>query len=124
MIGCLLAPLKVIWAFLRWTFTSGLKGWIVLGLLVVLVLFGVCKVNSAIQHTKTPVETTVSVPSKTDAPFIVQTSSRYYYAAEVVNNSGVVTMTRYYELFGGKWVFNPGTLKLGKEFGVVTVGRR
>ena len=122
--GCLLAPLKVVGSILRWCFTSGLKGFIVLGLVVLLGLVGYCQVNRALDGDKLPAETTVTTPSIAEAPYVVTTSSRYYYAAQVEQKDGITTITRYWELWGGKWVKNPGTLTMGKEFGTVTVGKR
>lgn len=115
--GCLLAPLK-------WMFTSGLKGFIVLGLLAILLLFGYCKVSDAFSGTQPPQEAVISTPSIQEAPYIVTTSSRYYYVKQVEQKNGVTTMTIYWELYGGKWTKHPGSISLGKEFGTVTVGKR
>jgi len=125
--GCVLSPLKIVWSFLRWCFSAGWKGWLVLGFIIILVLFGLCKANSAIRGVTTPkttTPTTIPAPSKFQAPYIVQTDSRYYYAKTVSQQEGVTTMTDYWELAGDKWVSHLGTLVMGKEYGKVTVGKR
>jgi hypothetical protein len=127
--GCLLSPLKLIWSFLRWCFSAGWKGWVALGLVSILLLVGTCKVINTVKGVTTPKTattqpTTIPVPSKFQAPYIVTTDSRYYYAKVASQKDGITTMTDYWELAKGKWVSHPGTLVMGKEFGKVTVGKR
>jgi hypothetical protein len=127
--GCLLAPLKYLWAFLRWCFTSGWKGVIVLIVVaVIVVVIGVSINNAVTKKSATPTATVpasvASVPSKFQAPYIVQTPSRYYYAKVVVQKNGVTTMTGFWSLDGKQWVPHTETLVMGKEYGKVTVSKR
>jgi hypothetical protein len=125
--GCLIAPLTALWHFLRWCFTTGWKGLLVLVLVVAIALFAYCKINTAVRGAITPkttTQTTIAIPTKVEAPYLVKTSTRYYYAFKVVQKDGITTMAGYWSLEGAKWVFYEETLVLGAEFGKVTVSKR
>lgn len=127
--GCLLAPLKILGDFLRWCFTTGWKGLIILGICVILAVAGTCQVSKAVRGAITPTPKTTQVteiptPAKSAAPYIVRTPSRYYYALKAVQKKGITTMTDYWELTQNKWVLHKGTLIMGEEYGKVTVSRR
>ncbi len=126
--GCLLSPLKVLWTFVRWCFYSGWKGLIILGICIILAIVGTCQVNKAVRGVisptpKTTIET-IAVPTKAQAPYIVKTPSRYYFALKAVQKKGITTMTNYWELEKDKWVLHKGILVMGTEFGKVTVAKR
>lgn len=113
MLGCLMAPVQ----FLKWCFTNGIKGLIVLGIVVVVVLAGFFVIRSSInaqaQPDKTKPTYTINLPSAKEAPYVIQTRSRTYYAALATKDkAGNVTMTDYWEWLGGKWTQNRGILKL------------
>ena len=50
-------------------------------------------------------------PSVKEAPYVVQTYSRYYFAKQVTGEPPNLTMTGYYSLENGKWVYYKGSLK-------------
>lgn len=129
--GCLIAPLTALWHLLRWCFTTGWKGLLVLVLVVAIALFAYCKVNTAVRGVITPKTTakttiaaTIPIPSKAEAPYVVYTSTRYYYAVKAVQKKGVTTLTGYWEWLDKKWTFNPNILVMDKEFGKVLVSKR
>jgi len=127
MIGCLLMPLKAIWTFLRFCFTHSWKGLVVLAIVIIIgvVAFNVIKGKiSGVVSPTTTTATQIAVPTAEEAPYIVQTSSRYYFATEVETLNDVTTMTGYWELVKNIWKFNKGTLILTKVYGTVKVGKR
>lgn len=115
--------------FFRWCFTSGMKGFIVLGVVLIMVIVGVVAVNSSCnksepKQTKIEQLQAVGLPDKTKAPFMVKTISRVYYAKEAKKKDGIVTMTGYWEFLDGKWREQPSIELLESEFGKITVSRR
>ena len=127
MIGCLLMPLKAIWTFLRFCFTHSWKGFVVLAIVIIIGVVAFNVIKGKISSTISPTPTTatqVGVPTAEEAPYIVQTSSRYYFAAEVETKNDITTMTGYWELLDNIWTFNKGTLVLAKVYGIVKVGKR
>jgi hypothetical protein len=126
--GCLsIFALPVL--FFRWCFTNGLKGFIVLGIVLVLVIVGVVAVNSSCnkpepKQTKIEQLQAVGLPDKTKAPYMVKTISRVYYAKEAKKKDGVVTMTGYWEFINGKWQEQKSIELPESEFGKITVSRR
>jgi len=135
--GCLVGVFKVLFTivkvaftllfnFLKWCFTSGWKGIMVIGTICVLLVLIIIVVHT---NTGTGIKdkntiTSAAAPTVAQAPYIIQTSSRYYYAAKAETKDGITTMTGYWELTGKTWKYNKGTLVLTKEFGTVTVGKR
>lgn len=127
--GCLLLifmPFVLIYKFVRWALSNGAKGWIILAVVVIFGLIGFSVVKSAITHGNSkPAAVSIPAPSSNEAPFVVHTSSRMYYAKQAVKaKDGTVTMTVYWELSGGKWNKNNGTFTLDKSFGNVTIEKR
>lgn len=115
--------------FIRWCFTSGLKGFIVLGVVLIMVIVGVVAVNSSCnssepKQTKIEQLQQVGLPDKTKAPFMVKTISRVYYAKEAKKKDGVVTMNTYWEFINGKWREQNSIELLESEFGKITISRR
>jgi hypothetical protein len=119
--------------FLKWTFTNGLKGIIVLVVVIVLLLIGYFTIRHYIDESmnqgKPPVtastEITAGLPTSKEAPYQVLTWSRTYYAVKAVKNKdGTVILTDYWQVLNKKWVFTKGTFKLDESFGTLTVKKR
>lgn len=49
-------------------------------------------------------------PSTAEAPYVVQTYSSYYFAKQVTGTPPNLTITGYYYLQNGKWVYSKGRL--------------
>lgn len=121
--GCLMAP----FSFIKWAFTNGIKGFIVLGIVLVLLLSGFFVIRHEINstNTKPAASNQVALPSVKLAPYQVDTWSRTYYAAKAVKNKdGTTTMTDYYELLKNKWTLTKGSFTFTKDFGDVKIRRR
>lgn len=126
--GCLLAP----FSFLKWAFTNGWKGIIVLIVVLIMVVVGFFvikgKVDESMKNDSKPAVTATvqpGVPSNKTAPFLVRTWSRNYYAVKAVQDKdGSVTMTGYWESINGKWVERKGVLDLDPTFGKITIQKR
>lgn len=123
MIGCLLGIFIVPYKFLQWCFTNGIKGLIILGVTVVILLVGILFIRSSIINQVDPVQQQgpayeLNIPDRQDAPFKVETSTRSYYTTLAIKDkaTGDVTMTDWWELMGGvKWTKNEGTLVLDTQ---------
>lgn len=128
--GCLLTI--ILWPFylIRWAYRNGWKGWVVFAVVVIAVLIGFFvirgEINKAMNPEQTQVADQVVLPGETIAPYVIQTWSRIYYAAEAVKDKdGNVTMTDYWELNGGEWKRIETTLILdAASYGDVIVSRR
>jgi hypothetical protein len=126
--GCLFfifaGPVK----FLRWSFTHGWKGLIVLVVVVVFLLIGISATRSAVNEasiTNPPAAPAIVLPGRNTAPYKIVTSSRIYYAAMAVKaKDATVTITDYWELIRGDWTINKGVLVLDKYYGEVTITKR
>ena len=133
--GCLLGIFGGIGRFLHWSFTNSWKGFVVLAVVIIILIVGFNVVKGKLSNISNPLSPTtaatttpsqqIGVPSLKDAPFIVQTTSRYYFATRAVTDkvNGVTTLTGYWSLSGNKWVKGE-KLALGKEFGDVKIVRR
>lgn len=119
--------------FLRWAFTNGWKGIIVLMVVIVLVIvaFFVMRhyitesMNDGKPAASTIVQVTAGLPTAKQAPYEVTTWSRTYYAVKAVKNkNGSVTMTDYWEVNKNKWIFTKGLLNLDESFGKVSIKKR
>ncbi len=65
------------------------------------------------------------IPEVNAAPYIVQTTSRAYYAVDVNETSVAVTLVNYYETINGKWVYRESQLILRRSvYGQITVSKR
>lgn len=126
MIGLLALPFR----FLRWTFTNGWKGIIVLAAVFIFLVVGIVITRHSINEANNPRPAAVSVqdqtiPTTKAAPYLVTTPSRRYFAVKAVQNkAGVVTMTDYYQVVNKKWTLTKGVLVLDASFGKVTLDRR
>lgn len=85
---------------------------------VVLGIVGFTTIKNTIDAGKPDPQVAATVPSKAEAPYLVQTDSRYYYAKEVVKDGDNYILKRYWAYNGSKWVMHPGELVLSKEFNV------
>lgn len=64
-------------------------------------------------------------PTVSEAPYLVQTNSRAYYALDVAESLNAVTLSGYYEVVKGKWLFRPTLLVLSRAvYGKITVIKR
>lgn len=125
--GCLGGIFNIPIAFFRWTFTNGKKGYIVLGITILVLVVGFFLVRAQIDKAMNPpAPVTIVLPSATAAPYQVDTWSRQYYAAKAVQGKdGSVTMTDYWELKSNKWKLTKGVLVLdAASYGKLTVKRR
>ena len=127
--GCLIALLVMPFRLIKWCVTNGWKGWTILGILLVfgLIGFAVIRSSMAVDNNKTPTtEQHTSIPMAKDAPFIVTTSSRTYYAVKTTTTKeGEVMLTGYWEVVKGQWVKNVGILVLDqKTYGKVSISKR
>jgi len=133
--GCLLGIFGGIGNGLRWCFTNSWKGLVVLAVVIVVLIVGFNVVKGKLSNISNPLSPTtatttapsqqIGVPSIKDAPFIVQTTSRYYFATRAVKDkkTNITTMTGYWSLSGNKWIKGE-SLVMGKEFGDVKIVRR
>lgn len=132
MIGCLFGIFVWPFRFIKWCFTNGWKGAITGLVLVVIITIGVIvgvnklspsKANTG-KTTTTTTQVITGLPTKKEAPYLVTTATRYYYAEKATKDKqGIVTLQNYWELIGSKWV-KQGSLILGHEFGEVSIKRR
>lgn len=130
MITLILAPFR----FLRWAFTNGWKGIIVLMVVIVVVLVGFFVMRHYIAESMndgkpapsaTPVQVTAGLPTAKQAPYEVHTWSRTYYAVKAVKNKdGTTTITDYWEVNKNRWIFTKGSYNLDESFGKVTIIKR
>jgi len=137
--GCLVGIFAAPVMFLKWCFTNGLKGWIVLGVVAVVLIIGFMVVKSAwttsdINPAQIKPSATAKAPTATvqtgippihQAPYMVKTISRMYYAKEAKQVKGMTTLTTYWELIGTEWKPQKQVLELPEsEYGKVTVSKR
>ena len=130
MIGCLFGMFVYPFRFFKWCFTNGWKGVIVLVLVFVALIIGILLTRHSVNEANSPKPAAVSIQDKSipavkDAPYLVKTTSRKYYAVKVVKDKkGVITMTDYYDLINKKWTLIKGVLVLDANYGKVTLDRR
>lgn len=125
--GCLLMPFQVVGRFLRWCLENRWKGLIVLVIVVIVLVVLGFQIKGMITKATNPDSVfpySATVPSVQQAPYIVITESRYYFAREVSKENGITTMVDYWELIGKKWVLQKSTLILGPEFGTTSLRKR
>lgn len=68
---------------------------------------------------------TDNAPSIEEAPWVVQTTSRYYYAESHSEIDGNPSITNYWAYDGKKYTYHEATLEFEKEFwGKVRIQRR
>lgn len=127
MLGCLLGIFTVPYRFLKWCFTNGWKGIAVFIVAAVVIVVGVVMITNTFKKDikPEPTKAEITIPTVKQAPYLVTTSSRYYYADKAVKDKdGVVTMTDYWELKGEEWVKQDKTLVLDNKYGEVKIRKR
>jgi hypothetical protein len=127
--GCLVGIFVYPFKFLKWAFTNGWKGIIVLVVVIIVLLVGFfvirCDIDKSMNAKPGVTASTPAPPSIEKAPYKVDTWSRTYYAIKATKDSkGVITMSGYYELIKSKWTLNKSTLILDESFGKVTMEKR
>lgn len=128
LIDLIIWPFKLLFRGLRYCFTNGWKGLVILGVALVFVLIaaGIARgyTTKDARAEKTQAVINATVPSVQQAPYIVTTSTRYYYAKEATKaKDGTVTLNGYWELINNKWD-RFDTITLDKAFGQITIGKR
>ena len=119
------APFRfVVWLFKTW------KWYIACGILAVITIAGVVifmvttakKPAAAITTTTTQAST---IPSDILAPYLVQTSSLYYYAGKVAYSDGdyVLTPYWYFNTSSDQWV-KSASLTITPNYGKIEVSKR
>lgn len=108
--------------FIRWVLSLGLRVLIIMAIVGVggffaLRYFDILPSNDTLEGVET-------IPSTQEAPWIVQTDTRYYYAKTLSEEGGRTVMAGYWELEGDAWVFRGVELTLGSEYGQVRVHGR
>jgi hypothetical protein len=126
MIGCLTGLFVWPFRFIRWCFRNGWKGIIALVAAIIIIIVGYVVIHNAVFPTPTEqTQQQTGIPKAKEAPFIVQTSTRMYYAFQATTaKDGTVTMIVYWENIKNKWTKNPGTLVLDKFYGTVKIYKR
>lgn len=127
--GCLIAFVLLPFTFLKWCFTSGWKGIIVLVIVLALLIAGYVVIRGEIDkqiNPPKPASETAIKPSIQSAPFIVQTTSRTYYSSSALKDGdGNVTMVDYWEFNKGEWKLTKGVLVLDVvSYGQITIKER
>ena len=131
MAGCLLAPFKVmgfifkaIWAGVLWCFHSGIKGFVVgaFCLLVIAFILGSFQ-HSVPAETSTTQVTLPSEPTKQQAPYIVQTDTRYFFVQSYEQVTDGYLLVNVWAFEGKKWI-KYDTLRLTRAWGTITIGKR
>jgi len=127
--GCVTVFVYGPYRFVRWCFENGWKGYVILGVVCILLLVFALSVRSCVGDLfdggggGDP----ANLPSKTEAPYMVVTSSRIYLAEEAEKNeeTGDVTMVNYWELHGDSWEKHGVTFLLeGDTYGNIAIGER
>lgn len=120
--GCLASVFSGIGHFLKWSFTNGWKGVIVLLLVVALVWVGVCQCSKITRPA--PTAGADREPTVTEAPYLVETFARYFYATRIRWHGDRLTMTRYWEQVGGSWHYFDILTIDEDEVGEINVSKR
>jgi hypothetical protein len=64
-------------------------------------------------------------PSVQEAPWLIQTSSRIYYASEFSVQNGIQAIRGFWYSNGGRWIFNSGIMTFPQDiFGPISIIRR
>lgn len=128
--GCLVGLFTFPVMFIRWCIANGWKGLIVGGIVAVVLFAGIVTVKSSCDakpNQEAKLQQAIEaqqIPSVKQAPFLVTTISRYYYAKEAKQKDGITTMTVYWELTNGKWERQDYLELPESEYGKVTVSKR
>lgn len=127
MIGCLLAPIFWIYfaikSFVLWCVHHGWKGLLVMGIVILAIFILVGKIIPD----KIPEQTKIaqaSEPSTFQAPYIIQTISRYYFVKEYEVDGDNYILIKYWEFDGTEWKPNLKELVITPAWGSVSVLKR
>lgn len=123
MCGLLMLPvmlLNFVINLIRWMFWR--FGWWAL-LIIILFVVVVAVILAGILSPKPEAATNTFIPSVSQAPYLIETSSRYYYAAAYEKDGDTTILTGYWVFEGEKWIYYD-RLVLTPAFGEVTIGRR
>ena len=116
--GCLIMPFKAIWFFVTWLFEK-LRFWAI-PVLITIVIIGAVFVKQATKP-HTPIPTTE--PTIQQAPFLVTTPSRYYYAVKTEKVGKNIVLKGYWTLQNKKWIYHD-KLVLTPAYGEPKIERR
>lgn len=108
--------------FVKWVLSLGLRTLIITAVVGVVAFFALRYFG--ILPSEAPAEGVETIPNAQDAPWIVQTDTRYYYAKQIETDEQRVLMVGYWEFEGTEWVFRGVELELGHEYGQVRVHGR
>jgi hypothetical protein len=122
--GCLVMPFVLLGRFLKWSFTHGWKGFAVLGLILVVSGVGYCSYSNTITPADKPATNLDHEPTIQEAPYLVQTFARYFFANRVGKHGTKYTMVKYWELVGDKWRYFDRLTLDPKVVGEIQVTKR
>jgi hypothetical protein len=121
MSGCLLAPFKLIafiwhsfWKGVFWCFENGLKGFVVVGIAVI--IFGIIlgKSCGGSGPSVTVITTGIDLPNKISAPYYVEVNGDGYYTQSYHWQGSLLILDNYWYLKDGKWISGPAYAISGK----------
>ena len=129
MLGCLFTIISLPFRFVvglfktwKWYFACGILAVITIAGVVIFIVATAKKPAAAITTTTTQAST---IPSDILAPYLVQTSSRYYYAGKVTITGAdyVLTPYWYFNDSSDQWV-KSASLTITPNYGKIEVSKR
>jgi hypothetical protein len=123
--GCLLGIILVPFSIIKWLF-GRFGAMIGFAILAVFITVTVIVVRVAVSPQAKPAivqQVNIKVPTIKQAPYIIRTSSRYYYVATYTEENGTTTLTGFWALENGEWV-KYKTLTLTPAYGAVVIEKR
>jgi hypothetical protein len=129
MLGCLFTIISLPFRFVvglfktwKWYFACGILAVITVAGVVIFIVATAKKPAAAITTTTTQAST---IPSDNLAPYLVQTSSRYYYAGKVTITGAdyVLTPYWYFNDSSDQWV-KSASLTITPNYGKIEVSKR
>jgi len=130
MSGCLLAPFKLIgfifkgiWSGILWCLHSGIKGFVVGGVAILIIGLILGSFRGGEPAVTTTTATQQNEPTKVQAPFIVTTDTRYFYIQSYTRVGDGYLLVNVWAFEGKKWV-KYDTLRLTRAWGTITIGKR
>ena len=129
MLGCLFTIISLPFRFVvglfktwKWYFACGILAVITIAGIVIFIVATAKKPAAAITTTTTQAST---IPSDNLAPYLVQTSSRYYYAGKVTITGAdcVLTPYWYFNDSSDQWV-KSASLTITPNYGKIEVSKR
>jgi len=119
--GCLLMPFTLIGRGLKWCFTNGWKGFVVLGAILLLTGVGYCTCQGVATSDRPDLD---REPIVQEAPYNVQTVYHYFYANKVGRHGSQITMVRCWEKIGEEWHYSDRITIDSKVVGEIVVSKR